>query len=141
MTLVVSFLLVFAFPSLTVAQVELLFDRNFGTTFFNPAGGGDPLLWRHLFWFFGHPEVYILILPAMGIVSEVLPTFSRKPIFGYAFVAYSGVAIGFMGWGVWSHHMLTTGMGTVATAAFSLATMAIAVPTGVKVFNWIGTLW
>jgi cytochrome c oxidase subunit 1 len=141
MTLVVSFLLVFAFPSLTVAQIELLFDRNFGTNFFNPAGGGDPLLWQHLFWFFGHPEVYILILPAMGIVSEVLPTFSRKPIFGYAFVAYSGVAIGFLGFTVWAHHMFATGMGPLIDALFSAGSFLIGVPTGVKIFNWIATLW
>jgi cytochrome c oxidase subunit 1 len=141
MTLVVSFLLVFAFPSLTVAQFQLFFDRNFGTTFFKPGGGGDPLLWQHLFWFFGHPEVYILILPAMGIVSEVLPTFSRKPIFGYAFVAYSGVAIGFLGFTVWAHHMFATGMGPLINALFSAGSFLIGVPTGVKIFNWIATLW
>jgi cytochrome c oxidase subunit 1 len=99
------------------------------------------LLWQHLFWLFGHPEVYILILPAMGIVSEVLPTFSRKPLFGYAAVVFSGIAIGFMGWGVWAHHMFTTGLGPVANTAFALSTMFIAVPTGVKIFNWMGTLW
>jgi cytochrome c oxidase subunit 1 len=141
MTLVVSFLLVFAFPSLTVAQVQLLFDRNFGTHFFLPSGGGDPLLWQHLFWFFGHPEVYILILPAMGIISEVLPTFSRKPIFGYAFVAYSGVAIGFLGFTVWAHHMFATGMGPLADSLFSASSFLIGVPTGVKIFNWIATLY
>jgi cytochrome c oxidase subunit I len=141
MTLVVSFLLVFAFPSLTVAQFQLFFDRNFGTTFFKPSGGGDPLLWQHLFWFFGHPEVYILILPAMGIVSEVLPTFSRKPIFGYAFVAYSGVAIGFLGFTVWAHHMFAVGMGPLINALFSAGSFLIGVPTGVKIFNWIATLW
>jgi cytochrome c oxidase subunit I len=141
MTLIVSFLLVFAFPSLTVAQFQLFFDRNFGTTFFKPSGGGDPLLWQHLFWFFGHPEVYILILPAMGIVSEILPTFSRKPIFGYAFVAYSGVAIGFLGFTVWAHHMFATGMGPLINALFSAGSFLIGVPTGVKIFNWIATLW
>ncbi len=141
MTLVVSFLIVFAFPSFTIATVLLFFDRYVGTSFFNPAGGGNPLLWQHLFWFFGHPEVYILILPAMGIVSEVLPTFARKPIFGYTFVAYSGVAIGFLGFTVWAHHMFATGLGPVANASFAATSMLIAVPTGVKIFNWIGTLW
>jgi cytochrome c oxidase subunit 1 len=141
MTLIVSFLLVFAFPSLTVAQFQLFFDRNFGTNFFKPGGGGDPILWQHLFWFFGHPEVYILILPAMGIVSEVLPTFSRKPIFGYAFVAYSGVAIGFLGFTVWAHHMFAVGLGPLVNALFSAGSFLIGVPTGVKIFNWIATLW
>src|SRR6478672_3180944 len=141
MTLVVSFLLVFAFPSLTVAQFQLFFDRNFGTHFFQAYRGGDPLLWQHLFWFFGHPEVYILILPAMGVVSEVLPTFSRKPIFGYAFVAYSGVAIGFLGFTVWAHHMFAVGMGPLINALFSAGSFLIGVPTGVKIFNWIATLW
>jgi cytochrome c oxidase subunit 1 len=141
MALVTSFLLVLALPAIAIALIEVMFDRNFGTNFFEVSGGGQPILWQHLFWVFGHPEVYILILPPMGYVSEILPTFSRKPLFGYPIVVFSGVAIGFIGFGVWSHHMFTTGMGTVATAAFSLATMAIAVPTGVKVFNWIGTLW
>ena len=141
MTLVVSFLLVLAFPVITVALLELMFDRFFGTNFFNPVHGGDPILWQHLFWLFGHPEVYILILPAMGIVSEVLPTFSRKPLFGYPVVVFSGIAIGFMGWGVWAHHMFTVGLGPVANSVFALTTMLIAVPTGVKIFNWIATLW
>jgi cytochrome c oxidase subunit 1 len=141
MTLIVSFLIVFAFPSLTVGLILLLFDRMFGSHFFVPAGGGDPLLWQHLFWFFGHPEVYILILPAMGIVSEVLPVFSRKPIFGYSFVAYSGVAIGFLGFTVWAHHMFATGLGDIANGAFATGSFLIGVPTGVKIFNWIGTLW
>jgi cytochrome c oxidase subunit I len=141
MTLIVSFLLVFAFPSLTVAQIELLFDRNFGTNFFKPDAGGDPLLWQHLFWFFGHPEVYVLILPAMGVISEILPTFSRKPIFGYAFVAYSGVAIGFLGFTVWAHHMFATGLGPLADALFSAGSFLIGVPTGVKIFNWLATLY
>jgi cytochrome c oxidase subunit 1 len=141
MSLVTSFLLVFALPPIAIALVEVMFDRNFGTNFFEASNGGQPILWQHLFWVFGHPEVYILILPPMGYVSEILPTFSRKPLFGYPIVVFSGAAIGFIGFGVWSHHMFTTGMGTVATAAFSLATMAIAVPTGVKIFNWIGTLW
>jgi cytochrome c oxidase subunit I len=141
MTLVVQFLLLFALPVLAIALFELTFDRLFGTVFFQPEAGGDPILWQHLFWLFGHPEVYILILPAMGIVSEVLPVFSRKPLFGYAAVVFSGIAIGFMGWGVWAHHMFTVGLGPVANAAFALSTMFIAVPTGVKIFNWLGTMW
>ena len=141
MTLITSFLIILAFPIITVGLIELLFDRSFGTNFFVPAGGGDPVFWQHLFWVFGHPEVYILILPAMGIVSEILPTFSRKPLFGYPIVILSGIIIGFMGWGVWSHHMFTVGLGPVANAAFAVSTMAIAIPTGVKIFNWIGTLW
>ena len=141
MTLITAFLIVLAFPAITIALIELMMDRLFGTNFFEVSNGGMPILWTHLFWVFGHPEVYILILPAMGIVSEILPTFARKPLFGYPIVVFSGVCIGFLGFGVWSHHMFTTGMGTVATAAFALTTMAIAVPTGVKIFNWIGTLW
>jgi cytochrome c oxidase subunit 1 len=141
MTLVTAFLLILSFPAITIALVELMMDRLFGTNFFEISNGGMPILWQHLFWVFGHPEVYILILPAMGVISEILPCFSRKPLFGYPIVVFSGATIGFLGFAVWSHHMFTTGMGTVATAAFSLATMAIAVPTGVKIFNWIGTLW
>ncbi len=141
MALVTSFLLVLALPAIAIALIEVMFDRNFGTSFFEVSGGGQPILWQHLFWVFGHPEVYILILPPMGYISEILPTFSRKPLFGYPIIVFSGAAIGFIGFGVWSHHMFTTGMGNVATAAFALATMAIAVPTGVKIFNWIGTLW
>ncbi|MDG1301091.1 MAG: cbb3-type cytochrome c oxidase subunit I [Opitutae bacterium] len=141
MTLIVSLLIVFAFPAITIALGQLMFDRVFDTSFFQVAQGGQPILWQHLFWIFGHPEVYILVLPAMGIVSEVLPTFSKKPLFGYSIVVFSGAVIGFLGFAVWSHHMFTTGLGKVATAAFSLLTMAIAVPTGVKIFNWIGTLW
>ena len=141
MTLVTSFLLLFAMPIIAIALFQLMFDRAFDGNFFNPAAGGDPLLWQHLFWLFGHPEVYIMILPAMGIVSEVLPTFSRKPLFGYAALVFAGVAIGFMGWGVWAHHMFTTGLGPVANSAFALSTMFIAVPTGVKIFNWMGTMW
>jgi cytochrome c oxidase subunit 1 len=141
MTLVTSFLIIFAFPAITIALAELLFDRTFGTNFFRVEGGGQPIYWQHLFWIFGHPEVYILVLPAMGIVSEVLPTFSRKPLFGYPIIVFSGAVIGLLGFAVWSHHMFATGLGKVATAAFSLLTMAIAVPTGVKIFNWIGTLW
>ncbi|MGH2740301.1 MAG: cytochrome c oxidase subunit I, partial [Actinomycetota bacterium] len=141
MTLVVSFLLLFAIPVITIALFQLYFERFYGANFFNPAAGGDPILWQHMFWLFGHPEVYILILPAMGIVSEVLPTFSRKPLFGYAAIVFSGIAIGFRGWGVWAHHMFTVGLGPIATSAFALSTMFIAVPTGAKIFNWVGTLW
>ena len=141
MTLITSILLVLAFPVITVGLVELVMDRNFGTHFFDTAGGGDPILWQHLFWVFGHPEVYILILPPMGVVSEILPTFSRKPLFGYPVVVFSGIVIGFMSWAVWSHHMFTTGMGPTALTVFTITTMLIAVPTGVKIFNWIGTLW
>jgi cytochrome c oxidase subunit 1 len=141
MTLITSILLVLAFPVITVGLIELTMDRNFGTHFFIPSGGGDPVLWQHLFWVFGHPEVYILILPAMGIVSEVLPTFSKKPLFGYPFIVFSGIIIGMMGWAVWSHHMFTVGLGPIANSVFTITTMLIAVPTGVKIFNWIGTLW
>ena len=141
MTLITSILLVLAFPVITVGLIELVLDRNFGTHFFIPTGGGDPLLWQHLFWVFGHPEVYILTLPAMGIVSEVLPTFSKKPLFGYPFIIFSGIVIGMMSWAVWGHHMFTVGLGPVANSAFTITTMLIAVPTGVKIFNWIGTLW
>ena len=141
MTLVTSILLVLAFPVITVALVELTMDRNFGTHFFIPGAGGDPILWQHLFWIFGHPEVYILTLPAMGIVSEVIPTFSRKPLFGYPVVVFSGVVIGIMGWAVWGHHMFTVGFGPLAASVFAITTMLIAVPTGVKIFNWIGTMW
>ena len=141
MTFVASFLMLFAMPIITVALFLLMFDRLFGANFFNVSQGGDPVLWQHLFWLFGHPEVYILVLPAMGIVSEVLPTFARKPLFGYPVVVFSGIAIGFMGWGVWAHHMFAVGLGTVATAAFGVSTMFIAVPTGVKIFNWVGTIW
>ena len=141
MSLVTSFLLLFALPVIAVALFELMFDRVYGAVFFNPAAGGDPILWQHLFWLFGHPEVYVMILPAMGIVSEVLPTFARKPIFGYAAIVFAGIAIGFMGWGVWAHHMFTSGLGPVANSAFALSTMFIAVPTGVKIFNWMGTIW
>jgi len=141
MAFITSILLVTAMPVITIALIELALDRILGTQFFAPGAGGDPLLWQHLFWVFGHPEVYILILPAMGIVSEVLPTFSKKPLFGYPFIIFSGIFIGFMGWAVWSHHMFTVGMGPVANATFAITTMLIAVPTGVKIFNWIGTMW
>ena len=141
MALIVQILLVLAFPVITVALIELQFDRLYQTNFFNPDAGGEPVYWQHMFWLFGHPEVYILILPAMGIVSEVLPVFSRKPLFGYPFVVFAGASIAFMGFFVWSHHMFTTGLGPAATSAFALSTMAIAVPTGIKIFNWIGTVW
>ena len=141
MTLVTSILLVTAFPVITVGLIELFFDRRFGFNFFNPDAGADVVLWQHLFWVFGHPEVYILILPAMGIVTEVLPTFSKKPLFGYPVIVFSGIAIGFMGWAVWSHHMFTVGLGPLANSVFALTTMTIAVPTGVKIFNWIATMW
>lgn len=141
MTLVTSVLILLAFPVITIALLLLLLDRMAGTTFFEVASGGMPILWQHLFWVFGHPEVYIIILPAMGIISEVLPTFARKPLFGYPLIVLSGAAIGLMGFTVWSHHMFTTGLGPIANAAFALTTMTIAVPTGMKIFNWIGTLW
>src|SRR5947199_9996031 len=141
MAFIVQFLIVLAFPVITIALVFLQFDRSFGTNFYEIAQGGDPLLWQHLFWIFGHPEVFILILPAFGLVSEVLPTFARKPLFGAPVVIYSGVLIGFFGFGVWSHHMFAAGMGPIADAAFSIATMLIAIPTGVKIFNWLATLW
>jgi cytochrome c oxidase subunit 1 len=139
MTFVVSFLLVFALPVITVNLVLLLVERRWGAQFF--GGAGDSVLWQHLFWLFGHPEVYILILPAMGIVSEILPVFSRKPLFGYPVVVFSGIAIGVMGWGVWAHHMFAVGLGAWPNTLFALSTMFIAVPTGVKIFNWIGTMW
>jgi cytochrome c oxidase subunit 1 len=141
MSFITQVLLLLAFPVITVALILLMYDRFFGSSFFVPSGGGDPLLWQHLFWIFGHPEVYILILPAFGIVSEVLPVFSRKPLFGYAAMVFSGVFIAFLGFGVWSHHMFSTGMGPLADTFFALTTMLIAIPTGVKIFNWIGTMW
>src|SRR3990170_6342036 len=140
MSFVVQFLLVLAFPVITIALVFLLFDRFFGTNFYTITAGADPLLWQHLFWIFGHPEVYILILPAFGLVSEILPTHSQKPLFGYAVMVYSGILIGFLGFGVWAHHMFAVGMGPVADTVFSLTTMLIAIPTGVKIFNWIATV-
>ncbi len=141
MTLITSVLILLAFPVITIALLLLLLDRMAGTTFFEAASGGMPILWQHLFWVFGHPEVYIIILPGMGIISEVLPAFARKPLFGYPLIVLSGAAIGFMGFTVWSHHMFTTGLGPIANAAFALTTMTIAIPTGIKIFNWIGTLW
>jgi cytochrome c oxidase subunit 1 len=141
MAFVVQFLLVLAFPVITIALVFLQFDRFFGTNFYTLTAGADPLLWQHLFWIFGHPEVYILILPAFGLVSEILPTFSRKPIFGYPVMVYSGILIAFLGFGVWAHHMFAVGMGPIADAVFATTTMLIAIPTGVKIFNWIFTMW
>jgi cytochrome c oxidase subunit 1 len=141
MILVVQFLLVFAMPVITVALFLLTFQRSFDATFFSVEAGADPLLWQHLFWIFGHPEVYILILPSFGIVSEVLPVFSKKPLFGYPLVVFSGAAIGFVGWGVWAHHMFASGLGPISVAVFSVATMAIAIPTGVKIVNWVATMW
>jgi cytochrome c oxidase subunit 1 len=141
MSFITQILLLLAFPIITVALVLLMIDRSFGTHFFVPSGGGDPVLWQHLFWLFGHPEVYILILPAFGIISEILPVFSRKPLFGYAAMVFSGAFIAFVGFGVWAHHMFSTGMGPFADAFFALSTMVIAIPTGVKIFNWLGTVW
>ena len=141
MSFITAILLVLAFPVITVALIELTFDRYFMFNFFNVANGGSVVLWQHLFWVFGHPEVYILILPAMGIVSEVIPVFSKKPLFGYKTVVLAGIIIAFMGWMVWSHHMFTVGLGAVANAVFTVTTMLIAVPTGIKVFNWLGTIW
>ena len=141
MTLVTSFILVTAVPVIAVALVLLTFDRFFAANFFVPGAGGDPLLWQHLFWIFGHPEVYILILPSFGVVSDVIPTFSRKPLFGYPVVVYAGVLIGFIGWGVWSHHMFSSGLGPIADSFFLASTMIIAIPTAMKIFNWLATMW
>jgi cytochrome c oxidase subunit I len=138
---IVAILLLLAIPVLTSALAMLLFDRLFGTTFFLPAGGGEPLLWQHLFWFFGHPEVYILILPAMGIASDVLSTFARKPIFGYRSMVYAIIGIGFLSWIVWGHHMFQSGMNPALGVSFTITTMVIAVPSAIKTFNWLGTLW
>jgi cytochrome c oxidase subunit I len=141
MMIVTSILAVFALPSLTTAAALLLLDREIGTHFFNVAQGGNALLWQHLFWFFGHPEVYIMILPAFGIISEVIPVFSGKPLFGYKAVVLSGIAIGFLSWTVWAHHMFSTGLPTLALLFFSADSFLIGVPTGIKIFAWLGTMW
>src|SRR5262247_1155099 len=138
---ITAILLLLALPVLTSAAAMLLFDRTIGTHWFDPSGGGEPLLWQHLFWFFGHPEVYILVLPAMGIASEILPVFARKPIFGYHAMAFSMIAIAFLSWIVWGNHMFISGMSPSLGMAFTVTTMIIAVPSAIKTFNWLGTLW
>ncbi|MGH7906859.1 MAG: cytochrome c oxidase subunit I [Candidatus Binataceae bacterium] len=139
--LITTILILLAFPVLTVGLVFLFGDRFFGTHFYRVAAGATPILWQHLFWIFGHPEVYILALPAFGIISEVIPTFSRKPLFGYPMMAYSIILIGFLSYGVWGHHMFATGMGPIADSAFMITSMLIAIPTGIKIFSWIATIW
>ncbi|HEX3723634.1 MAG TPA: cytochrome c oxidase subunit I [Nitrolancea sp.] len=141
MAVVTAFLILYALPSLTASQIMLLFDRHLGTKFFVPSQGGDAVLWQNLFWWFGHPEVYIMVLPAFGIISEVIPVFSRKPLFGRVVVIASGFAIGFLSFGVWAHHMFAVGIGFPAELAFGAASMTIAVPTGIKIFNWLATMW
>ena len=138
---ITAILLLLALPVLTSAAAMMLFDRVLGTSWFRPSGGGEPLLWQHLFWYFGHPEVYILILPAMGIASEILPVFARKPIFGYHAMAFSMIAIAFLSWVVYGHHMFVSGMNPALGMAFTVSTMVIAVPSAIKTFNWLGTLW
>ncbi|MCM3110275.1 cytochrome c oxidase subunit I [Lederbergia lenta] len=140
-TFITSALILFAFPPLTVALFMLTFDRMFGSNFFNVVAGGNTIIWEHFFWIFGHPEVYILILPAFGIFSEIFSTFSRKRLFGYSSMVFATVLIGFLGFMVWAHHMFTVGLGNIANAIFAVATMAIAVPTGIKIFNWLFTMW
>lgn len=140
-TFIASALILLAFPPLTIGVFLLMFDRLFGSNFFDVTMGGNTIIWEHFFWIFGHPEVYILVLPAFGIFSEIIPTFSRKRLFGYSSMVFATVLIGFLGFMVWAHHMFTTGLGNVANAIFAIATMAIAVPTGIKIFNWLLTMW
>ncbi len=140
-TFINSFLILFAIPSLTAAVGMLYLDRQYGTSWFNAISGGDPIIWQHLFWFFGHPEVYILILPAFGMMSEVVPIFSRKPLFGRTTMIIMLVAIGFLGFLVWAHHMFTTGLPSFFNTIMAGTSMLIAIPTGVKIFNWLATMW
>ncbi len=140
-TFVTSALILFAFPPLTVGLILMMMDRLFGGNFYHPAAGGNTIIWEHLFWIFGHPEVYILVLPAFGIFSEIIATFSKKRLFGYSSMVFAVVLIGFLGFMVWAHHMFVVGMGPIANAIFAVATMAIAVPTGIKIFNWLFTMW
>src|SRR5439155_2090758 len=138
---ITAFLLIAAMPVLAGTVTMLLTDRHFGTSFLNAAGGGDPVMFQHIFWFFGHPEVYIIALPAFGVLSQVLPAFSRKPLFGYTSMVYATAAIAIISFMVWAHHMYTTGMPVTGQLFFMYATMLVAVPTGVKVFNWVATMW
>ncbi len=141
MVLITMFLILFAFPPFTIALVQVIMDRSFGSLFYVPEQGGMPILWQHLFWIFGHPEVYIIILPAFGAISEVIPAFSRKPLSGYPIMVFSGMSIGFMGFAVWAHHMFTTGLGPYGEMAFAVTSFVIGVPTGAKIFNWVMTMW